>query len=249
MRAFVAIVTGVALAASSPAEAEGARAPAAGTIVIGRSVRGRTLRARNVGARHSATRVLVVGSIHGNERAGEAVVHALRRRERRPAFELWVVRRLNPDGARANTRQNARGVDLNRNWGRGWRPGGRPWDTYYPGGRPWSEPETRAARRFVARLRPDVTVWYHQHMALVTRMKRHVPVQRRYARLVGLPLVKLDPLPGTATRWQNHRRPGHTAFVVELPAGSLGPRAARRHARAVIALGRFWIRRTRRRRS
>jgi murein peptide amidase A len=209
---------------------------------IGHSVQGRTLRAVNAGARSRPTVVLVVGCIHGNECAGVAIVRALRRRS--PSeFELWLVRDLNPDGSRAGTRQNARGVDLNRNFPAGWRRSGRPWDTYHSGPRPWSEPETRAARSFILKRRPDITIWYHQHMALVVRTTRHVRVQRRYARLVGLPLTRLDRLPGTATRWQNRRFPGHSAFVVELPAGALTRRAAQRHARAVLRVARLWRRR------
>ena len=76
-------------------------------------------------------------------------------------------------------------------------------------------------------------------MSLVVKMPRHLRVQRRYARLVGLPLTEIDKLPGTATRWQNHRFPNHIAFVVELPGGSLTDEAADRHARAVLAIGRM----------
>ena len=215
-------------------------------VSIGRSVEGRVIRARNVGARAASTKVLVVGCIHGNECAGRAVLRALREARTPPGYELWLVGALNPDGARAGTRQNARGVDLNRNFGRGWRPIGQPWDPYHSGTRPWSEPETRAARRFVRRMRPDITIWYHQALALVTRMKRHVRVQRRYARLVNLPLTRLDPLPGTAPRWQNRRFPMHTAFVVELRAGALDRRAASMHARAVRRVARMWTRTTQR---
>jgi protein MpaA len=200
------------------------------------------LSAANYGAGSRRTKVLVVGCVHGNECAGKAILRALRRHRSPTRFELWLIEDLNPDGSRAGTRQNARGVDLNRNFPVGWRAGGQPWDTYYSGKRPWSEPESRAARRFIRRHHPDITIWYHQHMELVVRTKRHVPIQRLYARRVGLPLVALDPLPGTATRWQNQRFPAHTAFVVELPSGSLRPSVGRRHARAVLHITRVWSR-------
>ena len=144
--------------------------------------------------------------------------------------------RVNPDGVRRGTRQNARGVDLNRNFGRRWAGGGGPFDTYFPGRAAFSEPETRAVRRLVRRLQPDVSVWYHQHMRLVnlsTGADRRVV--RAYARRVGLPARTLPNYHGTATSWQNHTFPGTSSFVVELPAGPLSAASARRHARAVLA--------------
>jgi hypothetical protein len=41
---------------------------------------------------------------------------------------------------------------------------------------------------------------------------------------------------GTGPNWQNHRFPGTSAFVVELPAGQMTSAAADRHARAILAL-------------
>ena len=208
--------------------------------VVGRSVQDRPIDAIRRGNFDARVQVLVVGCIHGNECAGRAIVHKLRKMNAPDDLDLWLMPTLNPDGSRTGTRHNARGVDLNRNFGRGWRASGERWDTYYPGPHPWSEPETRTARELVERVRPEITIWYHQQMALVAKKRRHLYVQRYYARAVGLPLKRLDPLPGTASRWQNHRWPGHLSFVVELPAGSLSTRAARRHARAVLGAGRLW---------
>ena len=58
-------------------------------------------------------------------------------------------------------------------------------------------------------------------------------IQRRFAALSGLPLRRIPPLPGTATRWQNHAFPGTSAFVVELPPGKLGGGRLARYTRAV----------------
>lgn len=223
-------------AASPPAGA--APVPAVHDAVLGRSAEGRPIRVAVIGDRSAPVRVLVVGSVHGNEGAGRLLAAALRRRP--PALRdvaLWVVPDLNPDGAAAGTRQNARGVDLNRNFPDAWRAQGRPFDTYHAGRRPLSEPESRVAAGLIRRLRPDVTVWYHQALALVdtgTAGDRALP--RTYARVAGLPARRLGFLPGVATRWQN--RAGGSAFVVELPGGSPSTASVARHRRALIAVAR-----------
>jgi len=211
-----------------------ALAAAAASLLFGHSAQDRPLRAERVGA--GPVKVLVVGSIHGNETAGQAVLARLREATPPEGVELWLVDSVNPDGVRRGTRQNARGVDLNRNFGRRWAGGGRAFDTYFPGRRAFSEPESRAVRRLVRRIRPAVTVWYHQHMRLVNLSPGADPrVVRDYARRVGLPARPLPNYRGTATSWQNHTFPGTSSFVVELPAGPLSAASARRHARAVLA--------------
>jgi hypothetical protein len=210
---------------------------AAGAETFGESVEGRPLEVTRTGDPAAPVRVLAVGSIHGDEPAGHAVIARLRRLAPPPGVQLWLVRTANPDGVLRGTRQNARGVDLNRNFPYRWAGGGRAFDTYFPGRSASSEPETRALRRLVADVEPDLTVYYHQHMRLVVlpRGAPHGPV-RGYARRVGLPVRWLPAYRGTATSWQNHRAPGTTAFVVELPAGALSRRAAARHARALLAV-------------
>jgi murein endopeptidase len=203
-------------------------------VRIGRSTRGRPITALRAGDATSTTRVLVVGCIHGNECAGTAVTRILARSS--PAVDLWVVSNLNPDGFALGRRQNARGVDLNRNFPSEWRAGGRPGDPEYPGPRPLSEPETRAAARLIRRIRPSFTIWFHQPQALVRAWGPSKPAARRYARLAGMSFRAIRWPRGTAPNWQNHRFPGTSSFVVELSAGPLTPAAAKRQARAVLAL-------------
>jgi protein MpaA len=216
-----------------------ATAPAASSPskeVVGRSVQGRAIELIRVGDHSAREKILVVGCIHGDEPAGIAVVRRLRIARPPAGVELLLVPTINPDGLAAGTRLNAHGADLNRNFPSGWRAHGSPGNPFYSGPRPLSEPETRIAVRLIKRFRPRVTIWYHQHLRLVVRTGGDVSLERRYARRVGLPLRRLPNYPGTAPRWQNSRLPGSTAFVVELPAGRLSPRAAALHARAVLSL-------------
>ena len=201
------------------------------TVVVGRSLRGRAIVARVLGPDSAPRKILVVGCIHGNECAGRAILTTLAREPVAAGVQLWLVGSMNPDGEAADTRQNADGVDLNRNFPYRWQPGGGA--TYYAGPHPLSEPESRTAVRLIERLRPAVTIWYHQHEDLVDMAGGDRGVARRYAQLSGLRATCLPFLPGTATGWSNHNFPGTTAFVVELPAGAVDRAALRRHVHAV----------------
>jgi protein MpaA len=203
---------------------------------VGRSVQGRAITARVLGPDSAPRKILLVGCVHGNECAGHAILSALARLPVRPGVQLWLVQQMNPDGTAADTRQNAHGVDLNRNFPFRWQPITDP--TYYSGPSPASEPETRAAMRLILRIKPAVTIWYHQHLDLVDMPGGDRGVARRYARISGLPATCLAFLPGTATMWSNHKLPGTTSFVVELPAGPVGSGALAGHVRAVQAMAR-----------
>ena len=201
--------------------------------LLGRSVEGRRIEAVELGDPHSRDRLLVVGCIHGNECAGLAIVRALEQLPTPRGLDLWLLENLNPDGYAAGTRQNAHGVDLNRNFPYAWKP---LTGIYNSGPRPLSERESRIAYHLILRVRPRISIWFHQHERLVDESGGNIGVERRFATLVGLPLRRLAREPGSAVGWENHRLPGTTAFVVELPAGSLSPTAAARYARAVLAL-------------
>jgi protein MpaA len=215
---IVAALAAAGLAAAAP------QAP-----VIGHSVRGRPIVAYERGDR-SAPPTLVVGVIHGSEPAGLAAIARLRRMPLPPHVHLWLVPDANPDGLAAGTRQNAHGVDLNRNWPAAWM------HTGVSGPRPLSEPESRAMAAFILQIKPKLTIWYHQPLAEVYGSDPHVAVLKRYARLSGLPYRKLTAPRGAATRWQRRQFPGSPAFVVEFPAGPISTATARRNAKAVLAL-------------
>jgi murein peptide amidase A len=228
--------TARAPATIAPAPATTASAPATPTrtVVIGHSVKGRPIIAIVRGPNDAPRKILVVGCIHGNECAGLAIISALKRAAVVKGVQLWLVPGMNPDGTAADTRQNADGVDLNRNFPYQWQPISDP--IYYSGPRPLSEPETRAAVRLIRRIKPAVTIWYHQHEDLVDMAGGDRGAARRYAQLAHLPATCLPFLPGTAPAWSNHAFPGTTAFVVELPAGPVASAALADHLRAVRAM-------------
>jgi protein MpaA len=197
-------------------------------------VKGRPIVAWVYGSSTAPRKVLLIGVIHGNEQAGLAITSAERHQRVPRGVQLWIVPELNPDGVAADTRQNAHRVDLNRNFPYRWQYSSDP--TYYSGPRPASEPETRAAMRLVKRIRPAVTITYHQHMDLVDESGGDRGIARRYAQVAGMRATCLTFLPGEETAWSNHAIPGTTSFVVELPAGTLGSAALARQIRAVRAV-------------
>jgi murein peptide amidase A len=206
---------------------------AATAQIVGQSVQGRRIVAHELGDPSAPRKVLVVGCLHGNECAGIAVVDRLRRLGRLDGVDLWLVPDANPDGHAAGARGNAHAVDLNRNFPHRWR---RLFGPFYSGPRPASEPETRALMRLIRRLRPAVTIWFHQRLNMVVLTRGNLGLQRHFARLAGLRAGYLPRYPGTATGWSNASFPGTTAFVVELPAGRLSAARVARLAAAVRAV-------------
>jgi protein MpaA len=203
---------------------------AAAAHLVGHSVQGRRIGAYELGDPAAARKVLVVGCLHGNECAGIAIVNRLRRLGPLEGVDLWLVPDANPDGHRVGMRDNAHGVDLNRNFPDRWRRLGGVFDS---GPRPASEPETRSLMRLIRRIKPAVTIWFHQHLNMVVLTRGNLGLQRRFARLAGLRTGYIPGLTGTATGWSNATFPGTTSFVVELPVGRLSPAATARLARAV----------------
>jgi N-acetylmuramoyl-L-alanine amidase len=219
---------GAAAAATPPAVSR--------RVLLGHSVRGRPIVAIERGDPAARRKILVVGVIHGNETGGLAVIRRLRRVPLPAGADFWLLNTINPDGIAAHTRQNAHGVDLNRNFPANWRPLGRPGDLTWSGPGPLSEPESRIARALIRRIRPSVTVWFHQPLGLVDLSGGDARIERRFARRARLPVHRLASYPGSATRWQNHTFRGTTAFVVELPRGALAQALRDRLAVAVRKL-------------
>jgi len=218
-----------------------------GNLLARRGVAGHSAEGRPIGLlqRGDPTidgEVLVFGCVHGDE-CGAQEIQPLAPGSGcpDPASDVYVVPNLDPDGLALGTRLNGRGVDLNRNFPAAWKPIGERGGPQHSGPRPFSEPETRLAARIVERLRPEVTIWFHQHYArrpLVRAWGESIPAARRYARLAKLPFRPLPWLAGTAPHWQNRRFPGTASFVVEMPRGELPDRVLGRLGGAVVRLAR-----------
>jgi protein MpaA len=237
------------LLTSPAAAATGGVAPDRAPVskVWGESVNGRAIAVRRSGDLNSGFKVLLVGSMHGDEPQGMRIIDRINRLHRGGlrGIDLWTIRTVNPDGIRAGTRKNARGVDLNRNFGFRFDPtltGG-----YESGPFPFSEPETRTVVRISRSAGFDLAIWYHQPWNETLVPCNGVrPVARRYARLSGLkPGRGCDGyVPGSAIGWM-YREFRTDAFVVELGPRALNRRQLARHAHAALQLATEEARRAR----
>lgn len=142
---------------------------------IGTSVKGRAITAYYFGV--GAKKILLAGSLHGTESNTKGLllgwVSFLRANQQLiPKDRTFiVVPSVNPDGVAAQDRFNARGVDLNRNYGTStWQK-----TTYWNGGAikngggsvPFSEPETKALRNLINKESPKITISYHSAAGVV----------------------------------------------------------------------------------
>jgi predicted deacylase len=186
-----------------------------GRKVIGHSVRGRPIVAWHLGER-GRKKVVLISVMHGNEPAPRRILNNLRDGARVHDLNLWLVPVYNPDGLARHTRKNSHGVDLNRNYPFKWV---NLDGNYESGPKPSSEPETRAMKRFLSRVRPAYVLSFHQPLNAVDVTERP-KFSKRVARALGLPTSRLtcgSTCHGTMTMWYNHRFPGF-ALTVEYGA-------------------------------
>ena len=196
-----------------------------GSEVIGRSVQGRAIRAYHLGDPTSPRKAVVLGSIHGDETAGIRVTEGIRRGSPVHELDLWVIPTVNPDGVARGTRQNAHGVDLNRNFPYHWVDLD---GNYESGRRAASEPETRAMMRFLRDIKPAYILSFHQPLNAVDIHVERPKFARKVANKLNLPTSNLDcggVCHGTMTGWYNHRYRGF-ALTVEY-----GPHPSRKRMR------------------
>ena len=212
--------------------------------IIGYSVQHRPIVAYRLGNPQAKTTAVLLGQMHGDEHAGVVLARSIvDGRAAVNGIDLWVVPTMNPDGNAANTRQNAHGVDLNRNWRDIWRP---LTGEYYSGPYPLSEPETQAMRRFLLAVKPHYLVSLHQPLHGVDTTDGGAldhAFRNRLARNLGLPLKPFrcwSVCHGSMTGWYTTHRYG-IADTVEFgrqpTAGYLTGRARRG---IVAALGGYF---------
>jgi hypothetical protein len=184
--------------------------------IIGHSVADHLIRAYELGERDADTTVVAIAAMHGNETGGKTILHALRKGRPIKDVHLWVVPRQNPDGVLRDRRHNNHDVDLNRNFPTKWK---RLTGWYYSGPRHSSEPETRAVKRFLRRVKPDYVVSFHSPLyGIDAHDAKDRPFARRLAKEMRIPVKGFDcggVCHGTLTQWFNKNFDG-ACVTIEL---------------------------------
>lgn len=164
------------------------------TSVYGYSVNGRPLVAYYFGSAGPVT--MYVGAIHGNEPSSSGLMKVwINDLEANPSLyegkRIVIVPTVNPDGIAAGTRDNAHGINLNRNFPTdNWKTDVNDTDGFKPGGggsAPLSEPEANALANLTLQLRPRLMASFHAIGSLVVGDPGGVSAgyAAAYARSVG----------------------------------------------------------------
>jgi len=193
--------------------------------LIGRSVLGRPLLVQIAG--RGADTALVMGAIHGNEPAAAALVNQLAKylednQSVVAGRRVLLLPVANPDGLVAGTRENTRGVDLNRNFEAANRV-----DNGTNGLHPLTEPESQALRSVIQEYAPSRIVSIHSPLNCIDYDGPGQAIAARMAQECDLPVKKLGARPGSLGAYTGETL-GIPTITLELP-----PEAARQSEEAL----------------
>lgn len=191
---------------------------------------------------------MLLGCVHGDEPEGVWLLEAaLKDWKARFPFQmagLVVVPVANPDGRRARTRWNARGIDLNRNLPT------RDWKASFqhrgnnPGPRSASEPETQGLLGLLERFQPEAILSIHSMRRFQININGPaLEWGQALARICGYPVTDDIgyPCPGSLGTYAGAERQ-IPAITLEVQRGLRRPEVLRIHLPVVQGAVRFWDR-------
>lgn len=165
---------------------------------------------------------IIIAGIHGNEKAAGEMADLLLDKWRRRPNELAgqyviLIPRANPDGCAKETRQNSRGVDLNRNFPFSWEIS-EPESKYYSGIQPLSESESKAIAELIEKVKPSKIISIHSPLGNINFDGPARAIAELMSKLNGYPVVDNIgyPTPGSLGLFAGQKL-GIPTITLELP--------------------------------
>ncbi len=143
-----------------------------------------------IGKENSANNVLIIGVFHGDEPQGKYLIEKYIETN---DSNLLFIPCLNPDGLQNNTRTNANGVDLNRNfptenWGKDTSGAGNNPSDYYGGSAPASEIETQFLIDTIKKYSPRLILTLHAPYKVVNYDGPAEDVANEISKIINYPV-------------------------------------------------------------
>ena len=141
--------------------------------------------------------VLIIGVFHGDEPQGKYLIEKYLSQKIYPQKEgnnnLIFIPCLNPDGMQNNTRINANGVDLNRNfptknWGQDGSDAGENPKDYYGGKAPASEIETQFVIDIIGKYKPKIILTLHAPYKIVNYDGPAQDIAQKISEIINYPV-------------------------------------------------------------
>jgi protein MpaA len=200
----------------------------------------------------------VWAAIHGEEHVTLQAAHQLLRTMHADDACAVVVPVVNPDGVLAGTRQNAHGVDLNRNFPTpDWSAEPQPtfWPTTMtrtaehrtqlssPGTHAGSEPEVQALMKLIRDVSPSEVIDIHTPLnCLIARDDAALVLAQHIAEPAQMRIVQAlkEPTPGDSAQWCTAEGATCVTYELELaPFPALWHRHTTSLARCITPLRRY----------
>lgn len=155
--------------------------------------------------------ILILGGVHGDEIEGVVLCQALIQKLLKNPIEeanITIVPEFNIEGVLLKTRQNYKGVDLNRNLPtKDWSPEYRK-IRYFPGDGPASEKENQALVNYLESNKVDFLISIHSWKPMLNTNGDCSPIAEHISKSVDY-IIKDDigyPTPGSLGTYTGHER-------------------------------------------
>ena len=144
--------------------------------------------------------VLVIGCMHGDEPQGKYLIQEYLKSN--TETKLLFIPCLNPDGVKSNTRVNANGVDLNRNFPtKNWELTEK--NNFYGGQEPASEIETKFLINVIEEYKPELILTLHAPYKVVNYDGDALNIAQKISEIIKYPVEASIgyPTPGSFGTW------------------------------------------------